>query len=333
MLRLHHLSVASRSGLLKSGKGLLAAGSFVPLREPLREPACRPSRVADVQGCPRGVWASLQYWRADWPLGSSLVPLRGPQAWATLSSPARRAQGGLLDGAPEAPKGPGGQFSARADDMIIHMRCFGTRQASAKPLPATPPLLPFELGPTPLTPVARRLAGLPVDGFSTRSTRRRRSRPSSSWADAGAARKDAGGRLFYVPFACGPGPLYARKWPAAGGIVAVSRAFCVLRCVVCPFMNPSEGADVVKIVCSGVSNLPISDPTHCACAFPRAYLCVWRQTTSSRFGPSRLERLASSRAGSSQLRCALTRTGSSQLQARGKSTRLPEPVRVNARLS
>ena len=65
-----------------------------PASQPLREPACRPSRVADVQGCPRGVWASLQYWRADWPLGSSLVPLRGPQAWVTLSSPARRAQGG-----------------------------------------------------------------------------------------------------------------------------------------------------------------------------------------------------------------------------------------------
>ena len=133
----------------------------------------------------------------------------------------------------------------------------GECQTAASP---PPPLLRFELGPTPLTPVARRLAGLPVDGFSTRSTRRRRSRPSSSWADAGAARTDAGGRLFDVPFACGPGPLYARKWPAAGGIVAVSRAFCVLRCVVCPFMNPSEGADVVKIVCSGVSNLPISDP-------------------------------------------------------------------------
>ena len=115
--------------------------------------------------------------------------------------------------------------------------------------------LHIESGPAPLTPISPRLAGLAVDGFSTRSTRRRRSRPSSSWADAGAARTDAGGRLFYVPFACGPGPLYARKWPAAGGIVAVSRAFCVLRCVVCPFMNPSKGADVVKIVCSGVSHL------------------------------------------------------------------------------
>ena len=88
----------------------MAAGSWQPASQPLREPACRPSRVVDVQGCPRGVWASLQYWRADWPLGSSLMPLRDPQAWATLSSPARRAQGGLLDSAPEAPRSSRGLF-------------------------------------------------------------------------------------------------------------------------------------------------------------------------------------------------------------------------------
>ena len=82
-------------------------------------------------------------------LGGGLVPPGDPQSQATLSSPAPRAQGGLLDGAPEAPKGPGGQFSARADDKIIHMRWFGTRQASAKPLPATPPPPPFRTRPCP----------------------------------------------------------------------------------------------------------------------------------------------------------------------------------------
>ena len=76
----------------------------------------------------------------------------------------------------------------------------------------------------------------------------------------GPRERTLGGDFFTFRSHVARGPLYARKWPAAGGIVAVSRAFCVLRCVVCPFMNPSEGADVVKIVCSGVSNLPISDP-------------------------------------------------------------------------
>ena len=121
------------------GPGPLGAGGSAHLRGATTCPRDGLGKAGAVCFAPEGVWISLQYWRADWPLGSSLVPLRDPQAWATLSSPARRAQGGLLDGAPEAPKGPGGQFSARADDMIIHMRCFGTRQASVKPLPATLP--------------------------------------------------------------------------------------------------------------------------------------------------------------------------------------------------
>ena len=132
-----------------SGTGALEAGGSAHLRGATTCPGDGLGTAGAVCFAPEGVWISLQYWRADWPLGSSLVPLRDPQAWATLSSPARRAQGGLLDGAPEAPKGPGGQFSARADDMIIHMRCFGTRQASAKPLPATTPPPPFRTRPCP----------------------------------------------------------------------------------------------------------------------------------------------------------------------------------------
>ena len=80
-------------------------------------------------------------------LGGGLVPPGDPQSQATLSSPAPRAQGGLLDGAPAAPKDPRDHFSARADDMIVHMKCFGTRQASAKPLQATPHPPPFRTRP------------------------------------------------------------------------------------------------------------------------------------------------------------------------------------------
>ena len=82
----------------------LAHGSR-PVSPFVSPPAGRPGCVTHTFA-PEGfghlcnIGAQIGLWAALW------CPLRGPQAWATLSSPARRAQGGLLDGAPEVPEGP-----------------------------------------------------------------------------------------------------------------------------------------------------------------------------------------------------------------------------------
>ena len=105
-----------------------------------RSPASPRDHALGASVCavvPSGGQRCWLLWGFGGHLGGGLVPPGDPQSQATLSSPAPRAQGGLLDGAPAAPKDPRDHFSARADDMIVHMKCFGTRQASAKPLPVS----------------------------------------------------------------------------------------------------------------------------------------------------------------------------------------------------
>ena len=57
-----------------------------------------------VRSCPVGGSEMLASWGSGGHLGGGLVPPGDPQSQATLSSPAPRAQGGLLDGAPASPK-------------------------------------------------------------------------------------------------------------------------------------------------------------------------------------------------------------------------------------
>ena len=184
-----------------------------------------------VRSCPVGGSEMLASWGSGGHLGGGLVPPGDPQSQATLSSPAPRAQGGLLDGAPAAPKGPGDDFSARADDMIVHMKCFGTRQASAKPLPATLSPPPFRTRPHPADahfPPSRRASSRRFfDALTVPST-------LQFIPKLGGSRGRAEGRwdvLICAPMACGPGPLRAKKLAASGGHVWPPRAICVLQCV------------------------------------------------------------------------------------------------------
>ena len=194
-----------------------------------------------VRSCPVGGSEMLASWGSGGHLGGGLVPPGDPQSQATLSSPAPRAQGGLLDGAPAAPKGPGDDFSARADDMIVHMKCFGTRQASAKPLPATlfRPLR-FEPDPPPLTPIpppSRRASSRRFfDALTVPSTLQFIPKLGGSRGRAEGRR----GRSFLRangmwPGACARKKIGRVRWPC----VAVARDLCTLVCVLVSFLNPS----------------------------------------------------------------------------------------------
>ena len=186
------------------------------------------------------------------------MPPGDPQSQATLSSPAPRAQGGLLDGAPAAPKDPRDHFSARADDMIVHMKCFGTRQASAKPLQATPHPPPFRTRPhradAHFPPSRRTSSRRFFDALTVPST-------LQFIPKLGGSRGRAEGRwdiLICAPMECGPGPLRAKKIAAYGGHVCGRRARFVYSSVcISPFWTLLRGS-VLKAVCSLVLVLSLS---------------------------------------------------------------------------
>ena len=180
---------------------------------------------------PPGVQRCWLLWGLGGHLGGGLVPPGDPQSQATLSSPAPRAQGGLLDGAPAAPKGPGDDFSARADDMIVHMKCFGTRQASAKPLPATLSPPPFRTRPHPADahfPPSRRASSRRFfDALTVPSTLQFIPKLGGSRGRAEGRR----GRSFLRANGMWPGASARKKLAASGGHVWPPRAICVLQCV------------------------------------------------------------------------------------------------------
>ena len=198
-----------------------------------------------VRSCPVGGSEMLASWGSGGHLGGGLVPPGDPQSQATLSSPAPRAQGGLLDGAPAAPKGPGDHFSARADDMIVHMKCFGTRQASAKPLPATLSPPPFRTRPHPADahfPPSRRASSRRFfDALTVPSTLQFIPKLGGSRGRAEGRR----GRSFLRANGMWPGASARKKigrvrWPC----VAAARDLCTPVCVLVLYEPFSKGQRV-----------------------------------------------------------------------------------------